>query len=206
MLTHLRRAARAVLLGALIALPLGGARSALALPAPPKPVTANAEELAQLQAGQVVVRYGGPTGETVAFVDVAAPPDKVMAAVLDLPPRKKEVSGLKVLEIYRREPGLTGARWEAGMGPYTLSFHVLYEYDISAGWCVYSLDKSKPNDLNSTAGSYQAYATSPGHSRLVYRAKADASSPLPDWAKKRVAYSSAVEMVTGMKRRAEAAK
>jgi hypothetical protein len=202
MQNHLRRALGA----ALLSLSLGASSPALALPAPPKPVTANAEELAQLQAGEVVVRYGGPGGETVAFVDVAAPPDKVMQAVLDLPPRKKEVSGLKVLEIYRREPGLTGARWEAGMGPYTLSFHVLYEYDLAAGWCVYSLDTSKPNDLNSTAGSYQAYATSPGHSRLVYRAKADASSPLPDWAKKRVAYSSAVEMVGGMKRRAEAAK
>jgi hypothetical protein len=202
MQNHLRRALGA----ALLSLSLGASSPAQALPAPPKPVTANAEELAQLQAGQVVVRYGGSSGETVAFVDVAAPPDKVMQAVLDLPPRKKEVSGLKVLEIYRREPGLTGARWEAGMGPYTLSFHVLYEYDLAAGWCVYSLDTSKPNDLNSTAGSYQAYATSPGHSRLVYRAKADASSPLPDWAKKRVAYSSAVEMVGGMKRRAEAAK
>jgi len=202
MQNHLRRALSA----ALLSLSLGASSPAQALPAPPKPVTANAEELAQLQAGQVVVRYGGSSGETVAFVDVAASPDKVMQAVLDLPPRKKEVSGLKVLEIYRREPGLTGARWEAGMGPYTLSFHVLYEYDLAAGWCVYSLDTSKPNDLNSTAGSYQAYATSPGHSRLVYRAKADASSPLPDWAKKRVAYSSAVEMVGGMKRRAEAAK
>lgn len=197
------RLASAVALACALALT---SRNAYALPTPPAPISASAAELAQLQAGEVVVRYGGPTGETVAFVDVGAPPADVMTAVLDLAARRKEISGLKALEIYRREPGLTGARWEAGMGPYVLSFHVLYEYDLAAGWCVYSLDASKPNDLKSTAGSYQAYATGPNTSRLVYRAKADPSSPLPDWAKKRVAFSSAVEMVTGMKKRAEASK
>ena len=177
--------------------------AAAALPAVPPPIALRGEEGATWARGEVVVRYGGGTGETVAIADVKASPAAVMAAVLDLPARKRDIAALKTLEVYRKEPTIIGARWEAGMGPYVLSFHVLYEFDIAKGWCVYGLDSSRPNDLQSTAGSYQAYPIE-GGTRLVYRAKADPSSPLPDWAKKRVAFSSAVEMVSGMKRRAEA--
>lgn len=174
-----------------------------ALPPAPAPITLQGDEGATLARGEVVVRYGGTSGETVAVADVKASPAAVMTAVLDLPARKKDIGGLKSLDIYRKEPTILGARWEAGIGPYVLSFHILYEFDLAKGWCVYSLDGSRPNDLQSTSGSYQAYPIE-GGTRLVYRAKADPSSPLPDWAKKRVAYSSAVEMVSGMKRRAEA--
>lgn len=174
-----------------------------ALPPAPAPITLHGDEGATLARGEVVVRYGGTSGETVAVADVKASPAAVMTAVLDLPARKKDIGGLKSLDIYRKEPTILGARWEAGIGPYVLSFHILYEFDLAKGWCVYALDGSRPNDLQSTSGSYQAYPID-GGTRLVYRAKADPSSPLPDWAKKRVAYSSAVEMVSGMKRRAEA--
>ena len=189
----------------LLMLAVGVVAPAHALPAVPAPITATTAELAQLQAGEVAVRYRGGGAETVAFVDVRATPAAVIAAAMDLAARKREVSGLKSLEVYRREPGLVGARWEAGIGPYTLAFHILYRCDMSAAWCVYDLDPSKPNDLKSTSGSYQAYTLGGGVSRLVYRAKADPTSPMPEWAQKRIAYSGAVEMVSGMKRRAEAA-
>ena len=199
----MRRLAAAPVVALCAALSWFIATPAEALPPAPAPLVVQAEEVEALAKGEVVVRYGGPNGETVAFTDVKASPPAVMRAVMNLPPRKGEVGGLKSLDIYRNEPSVIGARWEAGLGPYTLAFHVLYEFDIAKGWCVYALDPSRENDLQSTAGSYQAYAID-GGSRLVYRAKADPTSPLPDWAKKRVAFSSAVEMVGGMKRRAEA--
>jgi hypothetical protein len=161
------------------------------------------EETTLLSQGEVVIRYGGPGKETVAIVDVAAPPEKVIRAVIDLPPRKNEISNLLGLDIYLDQPGKLGARWLAGMGPIEITFNILYEYDLAKGWCTYALDTSKTNDLEYSRGSYQVYAI-PGGSRLIYRASAGSSTPLPDWMRKRTAYTSAREMVGGMKKRAEA--
>jgi len=187
------------------ALTLGWASSnpSYAMAPPPPPLSVSAEETALLSQGEVVIRYGGPGKETIAIVDVDAPPEKVMQAVIDLPPRKNEISSLIGLDIYLNQPGKLGARWLAGMGPIEITFNILYEYDLAKGWCTYTLDNSKENDLEYSRGSYQVYAI-PSGTRLIYRATAGSSTPVPDWMRKRTAYTSAREMVGGMKKRAEA--
>lgn len=196
-----RKASLALGFGLFLGLAVSNSSHAMA--PPPQPLSVSEEETTLLSQGEVVIRYGGPGKETVAIVDVAAPPEKVMRAVIDLPPRKNEISSLLGLEIYLNEPGKLGARWLAGMGPIEITFNILYEYDLEKGWCTYTLDTSKENDLEYSRGSYQVYAV-PGGSRLIYRATAGSSTPLPDWMRKRTAYTSATEMVGGMKKRAEA--
>ena len=178
--------------------------SAHALPPPPPPVTVTAAEQAELAAGAVVVRWAGPDAESVAIVDVAAPPPVVLAAVMDLPKRVEEIGGLKGCALYGEAPGRVGARWEMGLAVYKAQFHTLYEYDLAAGWSVYTLDDSQDNDLLESAGSYQAYAI-PGGSRLVYRSRSRSKGEVPDWLRKRLAHSASREMLGGMKSRAEAA-
>ncbi len=169
-------------------------------PVPPELVIKPDEQVV-LDQGKVVVRVPGGHRPTMAIVDVKATPDAAMAAVLDLRVRVNEIGGLKSVEVYEESEGALGAKWTMGVAVFSAVFHIRYEYDKSAGWCTYDLDPRYPNELNKSRGSYHVYAVPTG-SRIVYRSSS-AIDGAPDWIKKRLAQSSAREMLTGMKTRAE---
>ena len=190
----------ALAVGVVVGLLLGG--PALALPTPPAPIATSAAEDGALAARQVVVRYGGPGKETVAILDIAAPPKAVMGAVMDLPPRIREISGMQSVDVYEKAPGRVGARWVGGLGFLTITFHILYEFDLDAGWCVYRLDTRKENTIASSTGSYQVYAHR-GGSRMVYRTLSEGGGATPDALRKRLAEQSARQMMEGIRGRSE---
>lgn len=198
----MNRWSRAVHGMAALLLGLALAGPASALPAPPPPITTSAAEDAALTARQVVVRYGGAGKETVAILDIAAPPRSVMAAVMDLPPRIREISGMQSVDVYERAPGRVGARWIGGVGFLTITFHILYEFDLDAGWCVYRLDTTKENTITSSTGSYQVYAHG-GGSRMVYRTVSEGGGATPESLRKRLAEQSARQMMEGIRKRSE---
>ena len=176
---------------------------AAALPPPPAPLAVTAAEQGALAAREVVVRYQGPGKETVAIIDIRAAPEPVMAAVMDLEPRQRELSGIKTLEIYEQSPGHMGARWEVGIAMFGAVFHIQYDYVAAAGWCLYALDRSRENTIASSAGSYQVYAQGEG-SRMVYRSVSVGSESTPEWLSKKLATGSAKDMLAGIRARAEA--
>jgi hypothetical protein len=180
-----------------------GAGLAHALPPAPAPISVTDEEAAQLAAGEIVVRYPGPGKETTAVVEIAADPATVMRQVMDLQPRMNEIGGVKSLDVYIDEPGHKAARWDVGIAFIGAVFSIDYEYDTEAGWCVYKLDESRPdNTIQQSNGSYQVYAHG-GGSRMVYRSLSIGSAGTPDWVRKKLAFSSARELLGGIKGRAE---
>lgn len=178
---------------------------AQALPAAPAPVTVTAQEQAELAEGEVVVRWAGAGKQSVAIVDIDAPVPTVMKAVMDLPARKADIGGIKSVDVYLDEPGRSGASWVMGIASFTVSFSILYEFDLNAGYAVYSLDPAKTNDIERSDGSYQAYAVD-GHTRLVYRTLSETGGNTPEWIRKRLAFKSSREMLKGMEARAEASR
>ncbi len=176
-----------------------------AVAGPPAPVSLSTAEEAVLAKGEVAIRYAPPPGDgTLAVVDVAATPEATMDAVLDLQARVSDIGALKKVDIYEQNASRIGATWELGIAVYTITFSIAYDVDRTAGWCSYTLDGSKENDIGFSEGSYQVYPQGSG-TRLVYRAAADADQKGPEWIRKKLAYDSASEMLGGMKRRAEAA-
>jgi hypothetical protein len=174
---------------------------ASAIPPQPAQITPTTEEAALLASGGVAFRYN-PKGESVGIIDISAPPATVIAEVMNLPPRIQEIGPLLELTPYEVSGGQRyGARWEVGASIYSATFHVIYDCDLSAGWCVFDLDPDKENDLQSTSGSYQVYPHGDG-SRLVYRSSAQ-STILPDFLMKKFAGDGAVDLLTGIQRRAE---
>jgi hypothetical protein len=130
------------------------------------------------------------------------PHARLLAAVLDLSARAKEVTGLRAVEIYERGPSTLAARMEMGLAVYQARFHVTYAWDEAAGWCTWELDPRHPNDITDTAGSYQVLPQGSG-TRLVYRSHSGGGAMTPDWLKRKLAYSAAGEMLSGMRTRAE---
>ena len=180
---------------------LVGLTVALAAPPPPAPVSLTDQEEALLRKGGVLVRYGGDARQTLAVVDVTAPLDQVMQAVMDLPARVEDIGSLSAVEIYHRSGDLIGAKWTMSVAMIAVVFHIRYECDMDLGWCVYSLDSTKDNSIESSNGSYQAYPHH-GGTRLVYRTDSIAAGA-PEWVRRKLADSAAKEMLKGMKSRAE---
>lgn len=172
-----------------------------AVPPPPSAVGLSAAEEAVVAKGEVMVRYGGDAKQTLAVVDVVAPPERVMKAVMDLPARVDDIGSLSAVELYNRSGDDVSAKWTMTLAMVNVTFHIVYDCDLARHWCVYSLDGSKENDVDSSNGSYQAYAHGTG-TRLVYRTDSLAKGA-PEWVRKKLADSAAKEMLGGMKNRAE---
>lgn len=172
-----------------------------AMPPAPGPIVLSPEEASLVAKGDVMVRYGGDARQTVAVVDVAATPDAVMSAVMDLPARVRDIDSLTAVDIYSTSSSQVKAQWTMSFAMINVNFHIAYDCAMSAGWCVYSLDSTRENDLDSSNGSYQAYPHGSG-TRLVYRTDSLAAGA-PEWVRKKLAGSAAKEMLGGMKTRAE---
>ena len=175
--------------------------TALAVPPIPTEVTPTAAELVLLEKRGVPFR-SNPADDSMAISDINAPPNTLIAAVMNLRPRIDEIGPLLTLEPYEVSgTERYGARWELGASIYSAAFHVVYDCDLSAGWCVYGLDPAKDNDLKRSDGSYQVYAYGSG-SRLVYRSNTQGSI-VPDFLMKKFAQDGAVDLLTGIRARAE---
>jgi len=157
-------------------------------------------EVKTLEARGIVVRDESSTA-IVAFIDVAAPPEDVLAAVLDLPARAGDVDSLDQVTLYVEEPEKIGAKYEVSMLGLGAEFHVLYSIDRSQHYAEYTLDVAYENDIGASDGAYQVYANGTG-SRMMYTADVSAGST-PTWIKKALITGSLGEQLEGMRGRAE---
>ena len=175
--------------------------AAMAMPVvPPAPVV-TAEEAATLARGEVAFRYPGPF-TILGMVEVDAPPAKVIEAVIDLPPRIAENRGLLSYHPYADRPGYKAAKWEVGVNVYTVWLHIEYAWDLEAGWCSYGLDETKKSDMQKSEGWYRAVPHGDG-ALLYYLGSAQGNYYAPEWLRKRLSTSGTVDLMMGMKKRAE---
>lgn len=179
-----------------------------AAPMPP-PLSLTAEEEEALDRREIVVRsdLADPTGgSATGVIEVAAPVERTLAAVMDLRARVGEISGLKGLEEYGRGPDWVGARWTVRVLTTTVVFHVRYAIDADRGLVSYTLDPSQsPNDIVRTEGSYQLLPID-GGTRLIYRSSSDSGRSVPTWLKRWLANEALTQQLTGIRKRAEAGR
>lgn len=174
------------------------------LAAAPPTVELSADELAKLAAREVVTRQDPTDGGTytIGVIDVNAPTGKTFDAVVDFEARIGEVGGLESVTRYLNEPKRVGARWELVVVGKRVSFTTIYDLDRAAGIAAYAMDKTQPNDLERVEGSYVVLPNGTG-SRIVYRSIADSGMYVPGWIRSWLANSSLVEVLEGMRARAE---
>lgn len=141
---------------------------------------------------------------TFAAMDVAAPPERVIDAAVDLKARIGEVSAITDVIIYRDEPGVRGGEWVLSIMGSENRFSILYEHDRSRGWCYYSLDKSRRADIVGSEGSYQAWAHGKG-SRVIYRGYNDSGKAMPGFVTRWLGNGSLHDQMSGIRARAEKA-
>ncbi len=177
-----------------------------ALPQPPAPPEPTAEEAAKLAAREIVVRtdLGESGGGVVGLVDVAADRTATWNALMDFDARVDAIGALKSVTSYDVTETGRGATWTLKVFGVSVEFSNRYELDRAAWTCVYALDPSKENDLQSVSGSYQLVEI-PSGTRLVYRSQMESGAPVPSFVKKWLAVDSLNEQLEDIRKRAEAA-
>lgn len=168
------------------------------------PPELSAEETALLAERGVVIRQEtSETGAvTVAIVDVRATPEATLDAVLDLEPRKDEVSNISDVTVYLDTPERKGVTFDLSVMGVAVRFHTLYEIDRSGLITRYALDPSREHDVVKAEGYYQCFKTSEG-TRLVYSGASDSGRRVPAWLKRWMANNALEDQVRGIRDRAE---
>lgn len=184
------------------------ALSVLAFAGAPAPISVTPEEARQLAAREIVVRPAGGSGSTVAIMDVRSTPEKALAAVLDIPPRAKEVGAITRAEAYGHSPDKArpthmGASFDLSVLGTKTTFNIEYSIDWSAGYTTYHLDPTRHNDISSSNGSYQVYALDAQTTRLVYRSEVATTGYVPGWVKEKLSSGPLKDLLTGFRGRAE---
>lgn len=178
------------------------------------PLALTDKELKALEARKPVIRdaTGAKGGAITAIVDVNAPPEVTMAAVMDLPARLRDNSTITGLDVYAddRGPGVAvpheaGAEWTLTIMGSSIRFSILYFCRPEAHVCTFSLDPSRESDIVSSTGSYRAYPR-PGGTRLVYSSSTDSGRSLPRWLKRWISGQSLTSQILGFRDRAEASR
>lgn len=168
---------------------------------PPAPVTPSADELTALGKGEVVVRPPDDRGEMIGIVDIlGSTRQAIMSAVLDFDLRVRTVSSIQSITVYAPEsdPGGLGATFVLSLLGSTVTYHLRYTIDRTAGWCTFTLDPARKSDIAGTWGSYAVSDIAGGH-RLTYRSRTDSGQPVPEFVKSWVATRSMRDQLTAMR-------
>jgi hypothetical protein len=167
-------------------------------------VELSTDDLTKLAAREVVIRQD-PTDNgtyTIGVIDVNAPPSRVFDAVIDFEARIGEVGGLRAVSRYLDEPDRVGARWDLTVVGKAVSFTTLYDLDRTGLVATYQMDKSQPNDIENLEGAYAVLSNGTG-SRLIYRSLTDSGVYVPGFVRNYLTNNSLVEVLGGMRTRAE---
>jgi hypothetical protein len=148
------------------------------------------EDLAALRRGEVVVHReaateAGSRDSFVAFVEVAAPSEKVWEAMLDFETLGYRSSLTREVTRYRQEvlsdgSVLYGIRYRLSVLGVDVVYHVLHRQDPARSRLSWSLDPTKANDLAVVDGSFEVRPTDrPDRVTVVYESLIDPGMHLP---------------------------
>jgi hypothetical protein len=171
---------------------------------PDAPELTPAEEKTLAARGVVVRQETTETGAvTVAVVSVRATPAATLDAVLDLEPRKDEVSNITEVTTYLHEPERRGVTFDLSVMGVAVRFHTIYEIFRDTHFTRYALDPAREHDVVKAEGYYRCFADGSA-TRLVYAGSSDSGRRVPAWLKRWMANNALEDQLRGIRDRAEA--
>jgi len=200
-----RHAALAVLVGTALSRPV-----AVAAPAVPSLSQRQVEAVRQGRVVLVTRREPGDEGKAniTGVVEIRASHEKVWPLLLD--PRHSIASSKAVKRVDVTSDTTSGAErvmmlsWHLKVALSTWVYHTRRVYHASERTMSWTLDRSKPNDIAWTEGSYSTHdAPTPGAVTLVYRSKIDTGKAIPQWLEEDLTESSLKKYMQYVKKVAE---
>ena len=123
-------------------------------------------------------------------------------AVLDLEPRKDEVSNITNVTTYLDEPERRGVTFDLSVMGVAVQFHTIYEISRDEHLTRYALDPDRAHDVVKAEGYYRCFSEG-GGTRLVYAGSSDSGRRVPAWLKRWMANNALEDQLRGIRDRAE---
>lgn len=163
----------------------------------------SAEEWASLRAGEVVVRADASTPETVstAYVLVNRSAAELWPVVLDLRARIPENPTLTGIHEYRRDSPYD-FYVAVDMSVFGADVHFTNHYTCRGDTCRYTMDPSRPNDLERCDGAYTVQSMG-DQALLTYHSVNRHRIAVPGWIRKWMAVDAVKNLMSKLKARAE---
>lgn len=151
------------------------------------------QQMAKVHAGKVVLltrRDGGEASseaQVTGLVQIGAPHEKVWGVLLDKRHSVASSGAVKSVDVLSDATTPDGTRhmllaWHLKVAFSDVVYHTKREYRAAERTMRWTLDKSRPNDIADTVGSYSTHDTSTaGSIYLLYSSRIDTGRNVPRW-------------------------
>jgi hypothetical protein len=140
-------------------------------------------------------------------IQVAAPPQAVRDAILDLDARVQESWIVDSVEVYRDEVTAEHihrrARWILSVLGVEVVYHTYYDWDAKTSEIEWGLDDSRSNDLRRAVGTYKLDASNDGTTKLTYVFEIGTRHLITEGLKRRLTVRSVRELLDSIRTRSE---
>jgi len=146
----------------------------------------SAAEFAQIEGGEILLdsqKVSTPDGTTrgraLAVGYIRASKDKLMDTLLDYTSYPQYMPRMKKAEIYERTSAQVNVKFTIKL-VITVVYHLKHYFNRPAGTMTWELDRSKPNDIRDTTGSwfFQPYRNG---CIAYYSVTLDSGHAIPGW-------------------------
>ncbi|MEW5852645.1 MAG: SRPBCC family protein [Myxococcota bacterium] len=168
------------------------------------------DELKRLEAGEPVVRTrmafnasGGRAGEGRAYIVIDRPPDVVWRFAQDYERFVQSIPRLKKVVVLERALERLRVFHLVGLGLRSLRYTLDVTFHPSERMVSWQLDKSRPNDIHDTTGTWRFIPHGPGRTLAVYTISLDTGFPLPPFLEDYITTRDLPQMLRAVKRGAE---
>jgi hypothetical protein len=144
----------------------------------------------------------GPA-KVLAVFDLNANPSATLKAILNFPARKKDIAGIRSVEVNRSSDGTEiHVRTEREvMGIQSLQ-HEVFTVDQAAGWVQFGPDPRARSTVQTLTGWFEVVPIS-GGCRVFYRGEGLEDQLRPVWARAEYLEGELKPLIEGIRRRAE---
>jgi hypothetical protein len=146
----------------------------------------SAAEFAQIEAGEILLdsqKFSTPDGTTrgraLAIGYIRAGKDKLMDTLLDYASYPLYMPRMQKAEIYERTPARINVKFTIKL-LVTIVYHIKHYFNRAGGTMTWELDRSKPNDIRDTTGSWYFQPYKNG-CIAYYSVAIDSGHAIPGW-------------------------
>lgn len=174
----------------------------------PPAVTLSADELAKLDAGQLVMKQAqtGNGGHAVAFQNIAATPDRIWSKITNYAMYPTWVDGVEKCTVYKTEGSYIFADFALSVMGIGVEYFIKHTYKPSENYLTWTLDYSRQSDLDDSVGYWRLtpITADPPVTRLEYAVDIRFKGWIPGFVQTYISSKGLTQAVAWVKKQSEA--
>lgn len=174
----------------------------------PPAVTLTTDDVAKLEAGQLVMKQSqaGNGGKAIAFQHIAATPDRIWSRITNYAMYPSWVDNVEHCKVYKTEGPYIFADFGLAVMGIDVQYFIKHTYKPSEGYLTWTLDYSRQSDLDDSVGYWRLtpVSSSPPVTRLEYAVDIRFKGWIPGFVQSYISSKGLTSAVAWVKKQSEA--